>query len=318
MIKTVLSERQRVEGQALLIIVLVMAVALTIGLSVIARSITDIAISQKEEEAAKAFSAAEAGVEQALISTCSPPCNPSPPTIDTGSVTGLLVDTLVSSGGKSFVHPQALAAGESASIWLIGHDSTGNLVCLSAYPCFTSTFGQIEICWGKKGTASDSSITPAIEVMVFYTSGSGDWSTTKVARTTFDANATRRGTNGFGYAIGGGGCGIPGASQTFEFTRGINLSSDLGVTLRSSPTNSTGPQLIRVRLLYNTNQTHPVGINVDYIGNGALPQQGTKIISTGTSGNATRKLEVYKLYSDLPSIFDYALFSGTGGIVKQP
>lgn len=304
-------------GQALLIILLVMAVALTIGLSVIARSITDIAISKKEEEAAKAFSAAEAGIEQALIATCSSfPCNPAVPTVSTGEITSLLVDTLVASGGKSFVHPQLLAAGESASIWLVSHNADKELECSSTYPCFTSTFGNLGVCWGKKGTASDSSTTPAIEIMVFYTSGSGSWSTTKVARTTLDANATRRGANGFGYAIGGGGCAIPGASQTFEFTTGINLFSPLGVTLRSSSTNSTGPQLIRVRLLYNTDQTHPVGINVDYLGNGPLPQQGIKILSTGTSGNATRKLEVYKLYSDLPSIFDYAVFSGTGGIVK--
>ncbi|MBU3957074.1 hypothetical protein KKI19_02265 [Patescibacteria group bacterium] len=42
-------------GQALLIILLVMAVALTIGLSVVSRSITDIRISQEQEQSARAF-----------------------------------------------------------------------------------------------------------------------------------------------------------------------------------------------------------------------------------------------------------------------
>ena len=53
-------------GQALLIVVLVMAVALTIGLAVVSRSITDIKISRQEEESARVFSVAEAGIEEAL------------------------------------------------------------------------------------------------------------------------------------------------------------------------------------------------------------------------------------------------------------
>ncbi|MGB9585898.1 MAG: hypothetical protein ACPL7A_00585, partial [Anaerolineales bacterium] len=53
-------------GQALLIILLVMAVGLTIGLAVISRSVTDIRISRQEEESARMFSVAEAGIEEAL------------------------------------------------------------------------------------------------------------------------------------------------------------------------------------------------------------------------------------------------------------
>ncbi len=305
-------------GQALLIILLVMAVALTIGLSVIARSITDIAISQKEEEAARAFSAAEAGIEQALIATCSSfPCNPTVPSLTTGSVTSLLVDTLVSSGGKTFVHPQALSVGESASVWLVAHDSDGNLVCNNSFPCFTSSTSQassLQFCWGKSATAADTSTTPALAIMMLYMSAGNDYSSIKVARAVYDPNSTRRTTNGMA-SPDSGTCTISG--QSFAFTKTVVLESGgLGVTERASQVNSVGPQVARVRLLYNTDQTPPVGLNADFSGNGSLPQQGTKIISTGISGNATRKLEVYKLYSDLPSIFDYALFSGTGGIVK--
>ena len=54
-------------GQALLIILLVMAVGLTVALAIVSRSVTDIRISRQEEESARAFSAAEAGIEQALI-----------------------------------------------------------------------------------------------------------------------------------------------------------------------------------------------------------------------------------------------------------
>lgn len=53
-------------GQIALVILLIMVVILTIGLSLAARSITDIRISQDEKEAVRAFSAAEAGIEEAL------------------------------------------------------------------------------------------------------------------------------------------------------------------------------------------------------------------------------------------------------------
>jgi hypothetical protein len=54
------------QGQAVLIVLLVAAVALVFGLSIISQSTTDVRISQHENEAARAFNAAEAGIEDAL------------------------------------------------------------------------------------------------------------------------------------------------------------------------------------------------------------------------------------------------------------
>lgn len=53
-------------GQIALVVLLVMVVLLTVGLAVVSRSVTDIRISQETEESARAFSAAEAGIEEAL------------------------------------------------------------------------------------------------------------------------------------------------------------------------------------------------------------------------------------------------------------
>lgn len=53
-------------GQALLLIVLVMIIALTVGLSLISRSITSIKTSTEEANSQKALSAAEAGIEQSI------------------------------------------------------------------------------------------------------------------------------------------------------------------------------------------------------------------------------------------------------------
>ena len=53
-------------GQAALIVTLVVIVGLTVAVAVISRSVTDVGISTQEEERARSFSAAEAGVEDAL------------------------------------------------------------------------------------------------------------------------------------------------------------------------------------------------------------------------------------------------------------
>ncbi|PIS09677.1 hypothetical protein COT75_00575 [Candidatus Beckwithbacteria bacterium CG10_big_fil_rev_8_21_14_0_10_34_10] len=53
-------------GQIALIVLLIMVVVLTIGLYLISHSVTDVSVSKDEEEAKRAFSAAEAGIEEAL------------------------------------------------------------------------------------------------------------------------------------------------------------------------------------------------------------------------------------------------------------
>jgi Tfp pilus assembly protein PilX len=51
----------------LLIVLLAITVILTVVLSVTSRSVTDVTVTTYEEDALRAFSAAEAGVETALL-----------------------------------------------------------------------------------------------------------------------------------------------------------------------------------------------------------------------------------------------------------
>ena len=51
------------QGQIGLIVILIMAVGLTIGLAVASQSLTDISITETEEQSLRAFNAAEAGIE---------------------------------------------------------------------------------------------------------------------------------------------------------------------------------------------------------------------------------------------------------------
>jgi len=54
-------------GQVGLVVLLIMVVLLTVGLSVVSRSIGDVRLSRQEEEASRVFDAAEAGIEQGLL-----------------------------------------------------------------------------------------------------------------------------------------------------------------------------------------------------------------------------------------------------------
>lgn len=287
-------------GQALLIILLVMAVVLTGALSIVSRSITDITVSQKEEESSRAFSAAEAGIEQALIG---------------GSAVGTLsaggqysvASTSLAAGGE-FVLPQSLSSGEVAPVWFVAHDDDGSILCSSDKPCFTGD--KIKICWGASDTSRGTDFTPAIEASIFYTQGSGGSTSAKIARGAYDPNPTRTGTNKFS-PDDASSCSI--GSTQFAFNKTIDLAS-LSVPRRTDGNQQKGPQFARLRILYNTDRAHPVGVTT--VGTGLLPNQGKKIESTGTVGDVTRKIQFFQLFPDAPPIFDSGIFSAVGGVVK--
>ena len=99
------------KGQAVLIILLVVAVALGFGLSIISHSVTDVKISKQEQEAARAFNAAEAGVEEALKSI----------TVGSGSITVDDVEVSYSVAGETILNT-LVKEGESAELDLVGAD----------------------------------------------------------------------------------------------------------------------------------------------------------------------------------------------------
>ena len=289
-------------GQALLLVLLSMAVVLTVVLSVLSRTITDITVTTKEEEALRAFAAAEAGIERALI---------------VGSNTGEFGDSAsftatISNFGQlqsEYVYPEKLLSGETAVIWFVDHDEdNGDLTC-DTNECFAGS--SIKICWGEPGTASDSNTTPAIETSVFYAETPGDYSTIKIGRDTRDPNATRRSSNSFQADGTGAACVISG--QEFAFRKILDFGADFGVPAGSYNVQN-GLQFAKIRVLYNTDIAHTIGVDVSDSGNN-VPSQGVRIESAGSSGEANRRIEVFQTFGELPPIFDAVLFS-PGGIVK--
>lgn len=296
----------RESGQALVIILLILSVVLTISLSIASRSVTDITVSKKEEDALRAISAAEAGIEQLLKTGAGTTIAGSLPVGSTfnASISGL------AQGTQEFALPTAIGAGDAASLWFVAHSSDGSLLCSGANPCFTGD--RIKVCWGNPNTTGDGNLyAPAVEISVLHTSGGGDPSTAKIGRAAYDPNSSRRTGNGFAPADGS--CIID--SRAFAFSKELMLSS-IGVSPRNNSDRLTGPQTAKIRLFYNTDINHAVGLSVNFSGNGTLPQQGTKIESLGTAGEAQRKVVVYRPYSDIPPIFDFGLYSGAGDLSK--
>lgn len=192
--------------------------------------------------------------------------------------------------------------------WFAAHDESGNLVCNAQFPCFTGQ--NLKVCWGKAGTGATTATTPALEVSVFYLTTPGNYSTARIARVALDPNSNRTATNKFS-APDAGSCTISGTN--FQFQKTIDLAT-LGVPAGSYGVQN-GLQFARFRFLYNTNTTHQAGIDVNLPGNSLLPSQGLKIDSSGTSGEANRKIEVFQSYGELPLSFSGSVFS-TGDIVK--
>jgi len=78
----------------------------------------------------------------------------------------------------------------------------------------------------------------------------------------------------------------------------------------SAPLNA-GKLFARVKLLYN-DTPQPIGVLTD----GIFPAQGKRIISTGTSGSATRMIEVQQTFKDTMPFIDAGLYSG-GNLEKN-
>lgn len=284
----------------MVLVLLTLAVVLTLVLFVLSRSVTDILVSSSSEQSARAFSAAEAGIEQSLI-------------IGTGGQT--LTNTLSNNSGyvsttakfaegsKNFDYPIELFSGDSMTTWFINHNDDGTKVCNDTdKPCFKGT--QLEVCWGKPGTAVDAN-APAIETSIFYETTPGDLSTVRIARFTSDPyTATRSPSSGFDPISGGCSFG------NYSFSRVVNFS-DLGIA--GADTTGNILQFARIRIFYNNiPQTVGVGVTGD-----ALPSQGKNIISTGnvtigTSVTASRRVQVFQGWPEPPSVFDFAIYSSTG------
>ena len=276
------TKRNRKEsGQIVLLLVLITVVGLTIGLSLISRTITDIRITSQTEQSSRAFSAAEAGIETALRSNVAPG--------PTGSVSlpGASANYSVSEVGgdaDNLVLPLTEVGG-SQTVWLIPHNSDGTIDENGvSYPINNT----LEVCFNSFANAN-----PAVMVSILYEEGTEF----KIAKKAFDSLS--RGNSLIMSDTIGNYCStnyknriilIPGTdsdSSTQDFN--IGLTAKL--------------YFLRLQPMYDS-----TAFIIDP--QSALPIQGKIISSIGqTESNVVRKIQVFQGYPVLPALLDFALFS---------
>ena len=277
-----------------MLVLLSLSVVLTLVLFILSRSITDVAVSSKEEESARAFSAAEAGIERSLVVG-------SGNSSDIGDAHYVASVTSFALGGYDVPFPSPLFSGENATVWFVSHDANGNLICNSpSFPCFHGD--EMKVCCGNMGTGADTQTTPVIELSVYYESPAGSLAGIKIGRAFIDPSPTRRGTNVNILAPDAGTCTI--GNQTYQFHTTITFAF-LGIPAASYQ-NANGLQFAKIRMLYNTDKAHVVGSTVNFAGSTTLPSQGQIIDSNGSAGTggtnntSNRRIVVYQGWAEFP------------------
>ncbi len=275
-------------GQALLIVVLVMVIALTVGLSVASRSVTNLRTTAEEESSQKAFSAAEAGIEQALKTGKSITSSQSLGT--SARIENIVVAQV---GGTEFL----LNGGNTVSL------DDGIDIWLSNYPDYSNPWppgasdGSITFYWGSPtdscNTSQDQNTMSALEIIII----SGTPAFPKSTRYAFDSSlgacSTRASNNNF----------TPSQSGNFS------ISGKTFVNRASIPVVSRSGLLGRVIPLYASTSMAVVACDAGNANCNPLPPQGNNIDSTGVSGETKRRIKVFQGYPSLPTEFlPYILF----------
>jgi Tfp pilus assembly protein PilX len=262
-------------GQILLIVVLVMVVALTVGLSVATRTITNLRTSTDQENSSRAFSAAEAGIEQALSNKNAISGAFTNNTSYTTTVSTLAGANVLLNNGLS------ISKDNPVDVWL------------STYPTYTNPYtGNFTIFWGADSDVCNSSESSnslaALEIVLL----TGTKVNPVLTRYAFDPCQARSNNNSFTYVPASSGTV---SGKSFTYRRSFVITS--GLFMRIIPLYS--PTIIGVK-----------GCDAASANCTALPSQGTIIESVGTADTAKRKIVHFSGNAGLPAeVFPYVLFS---------
>lgn len=277
------------KGQALVVVLLLLAVLVSVGLSVVSRSVTEVSLSNTEDESSRALSAAEAGVEAILNKTA----GAAGATINVGvsadQETYSIVSKDVQVGNATFLSfPDLLKSGEGVTVNMVGMNPALGF----------------DVCWGDPSVPNVPPGTqeknPALEITIFYQSGG----VYRTARRVWDPQNK-----------------IAGA--VYPVPPPVNNDCPVDKTYATStpilPIGGTGSPFgigasdtllfMRLTLLHNT--TIPQYVAVGSGTASVFPSQGRISVIRGQSGQANRTINVFERTAEPLSVFDNALFAGT-------
>ncbi len=268
-------------GQILLIVVLSMVVALTVGLSIASRTISNLKISKQNEESQRAFQAAEAGLERASRQLYG------------GNTSSINADLQNNASFTVDIDTQ-----RSNQIVLNGNDIVQRAVGLDIwmggeYPNYDNPFtGRVRLFWGQPDqecTDTGDNYPPALEVLLIY----GGEDNPQLLREVYDPCGSTRTPNSVAASDARGN---PVEGTTFRYSAIFPISG-----------NMTNAMIIKVIPIYNSTR-----LGLAYVSGtpNQLPAQGSVITSTGTSGDTVRKITYFQSYPQIPNeLFPYTIIS---------
>lgn len=290
---------KKVKGQITIILLLVTVVGLTVALSIVGRSTTELSTSTRTEQSTRAFSAAEAGIEQVLAGTVNFG-NTGVATVPVGDNTAMVESGGDLPGVNQALEYPPLSKEETAQFWLKDF-RTGVTPVNYTHASFNVYFGN---CEGSGNCAADAD-KPAVEVTTITQTGTSYTAFKKF----YDSDSGRLGQNRFEAAT---------CSGTSPSSINTSMSATSKFYCQAAISGYSGTLILtRVRLLYS-NGRHKVALRKPDSGcvSGCdLPPQARLISSTGTSGEAQRKLQLFTVEKVVPFFFDYAIFAA-GAITK--
>ncbi len=266
-------------GQILLIVVLTMIVALTVGLSIASRTVTELKLSKQNEESQRAFQAAEAGIEQALQSQA--------------DAVGQFANNAEYSTTVAIDNGSALLLNNGQDVDQI----SGTDVWLTTYPDFTypsgSTFqGAVNVTL-YFGTADQTTcastgqqaVLPGIEVAWLE----GSVATPTLKKAMIEPTICSRIGETAGSVINAAAQSNQVNGTQFNYAATISITDGL---------------IMKIMPIFNSGKIGIRSSGPDF------PSQGSVIESTGTSGDTVRKVVYYQSYPQLPiEVFPYSILS---------
>lgn len=285
--------RSSESGQILVLVLLVILVGVTVGLSIASRTLSNLKNTAELDQSNRAFSAAEAGIERALSALQADPQACDAPSSCAADFEGISADVVVSTvgGNDRAFGINALAKDDVIQANLDGYSGR-----------------YLTLYWGLTGDRDDCvNLSAAAVVSVVY-EHSGQYGLGKAALDECLAGGRNPG-NGFTRT----GIQLPPASEKVTIQDGSQQDGfAYKYTLDLQPGQSLIPsgatiKMVRVRLMYNGPK--PIALVPQTSHN--LPNQGQQITSTAEVGGTQRTVKVLKTTPALPAIFDYALFNGS-------
>jgi type II secretory pathway pseudopilin PulG len=135
------------KGQVALIVLLVSAVALTLGLSASKKAITDTKVDKDETELKNAFNVAESSIDQYLSNG-----SKTYTTTDNNATANITTNDI---GNETTIESDGIVLdGKNSLFWLINHDTIGS-ICTSSCTIYNGTDIKIDIGSFEQGLKVD-------------------------------------------------------------------------------------------------------------------------------------------------------------------